>query len=172
VAVSLFLLVKNDSIVSSFTISFHVHRQADWCFEMFLWKRCVRRLFKTLRHLQSFVAVFNEQVEIIKKSNAGLWDWSPTNSGWLDLEPKLFRGWTWSLKFRFQFHRYSLWSKRVSQIFYRSRSQKHLDAAAGDKKLNTWSWTRSLKFEFWLHSPGQKHQLLWFYRVPPLLSKW
>jgi len=103
----LFLLVRNNSNVASFTILFHVHRQANWCSEMFFWKRCVRRLFKTLRHLQSFVAVFNEQVEIIKKSNAGLWNRSPTSLGWLDLEPKLFRGWSWSLKFRLQFHRYS-----------------------------------------------------------------
>ena len=36
--------------------------------------------------------------------------------GWLEPGPKTFRWWSWRLKFGFQFHRPSMWGKRIVQI--------------------------------------------------------
>ena len=51
----------------SFTFILHVHPQANCCSETFFWKFSKRTLFKTLRHLQSFLVAFNEQVQNIEK---------------------------------------------------------------------------------------------------------
>jgi len=40
---------------------------------------------------------------------------SPSNLGWLELEPKTFRWWSRSLKFGFWFHSPSSWVKWVVQ---------------------------------------------------------
>ena len=67
------LPTSNDaSNVPSFTFILHVHRQVNSCSETFFWKLSERTLFKTLRHLQSFVVAFNEQVQDIDKSKASL----------------------------------------------------------------------------------------------------
>jgi len=49
----------------------HVNRQARYCFEMYFWKFFERILF-TLRHMQSFVVSFIEQVQNIEKSKASV----------------------------------------------------------------------------------------------------
>jgi len=67
VAITLSQLAKDASITPSFTFLLHIHRQANCCSETFFWKFFERILF-TLRHLQSFVVAFIEQVQNIEKS--------------------------------------------------------------------------------------------------------
>jgi len=65
-------IAKSASILPRFKfILFHVHRQANCCSETFLWKFFERILF-ALRHLQSFVVDFIEQVQNIEKSKASV----------------------------------------------------------------------------------------------------
>jgi len=68
VAITLSQLAKDVSIAPSFKFILHVHRQANCCSETFVWKFSERILFNTLRHLQSFVVAFIEQVQNIEKS--------------------------------------------------------------------------------------------------------
>jgi len=56
-------LAKAASIVPSFKFILHVHRQPNCCSETFFLKFSERILFNTLRHLQSFVVAFIEQVQ-------------------------------------------------------------------------------------------------------------
>jgi len=66
VAITLSYFAKNASNVPSFTFILHVHRQANCCSETFF----LKFLFKTLRHLQSFLVAFNEQVRNTEKFKA------------------------------------------------------------------------------------------------------
>jgi len=64
-------LTKDASIVLSFKFILHVHRQANCCSATFFWKFFERILF-TLRHLQSFVVAFIEQVQNTEKSKSSV----------------------------------------------------------------------------------------------------
>jgi len=70
VAIILSLRAKDASNAPSFTFILHVHRQDRCCSETFFWKFSERALYKTLRHLQSFLVAFNEQVQNIEKPKA------------------------------------------------------------------------------------------------------
>ena len=70
-AITLSQLARDGSLVPSFKVILHVHRQANCCSETYFWKIFGRILF-TLRHLQSFVVVFIEQVQNIEKSKASV----------------------------------------------------------------------------------------------------
>jgi len=72
-AITLSHLAKDASIVPSFKFIPHAHRQANCCSETFFWKFFERTLF-TLRHLQSFVVAFVEQVQNMEKSKASIVD--------------------------------------------------------------------------------------------------
>ena len=63
-------LAKDASIVPSFTVILHVHRQAKCCSETFFCVNSLSELY--LRDLQSFVAVSNEQVQDIEKTKASV----------------------------------------------------------------------------------------------------
>jgi len=56
---------------SKFKFILHVHRQANCCYETCFWK-FFERILLTLRHLQSFVVAFIEQVQNIEKSKASV----------------------------------------------------------------------------------------------------
>jgi len=71
VAITSSQLSKDASIVPSFKFTLHVHQQANCCSETFFWKLFERILFR-LRHLQSFVVAFIEQVQNIEKSKASV----------------------------------------------------------------------------------------------------
>jgi len=71
VAITLSQLAKDASIAPSFKFILHVHRQASCYSETFFWKFFERTLF-ILRHLQSFVVAFIEQVQKIEKSKASI----------------------------------------------------------------------------------------------------
>jgi len=58
---------KYASNVPSFTFILHVHRQANCCSKTFFWNSLSE---PHLRHLQSSVAVFNEQFQNIEKTKA------------------------------------------------------------------------------------------------------
>ena len=62
-------LAKYASNVPSFTFILHVHRQANYCSETFFWNSLSE---PHLRHLQSSVAVFNEQFRNIEKTKASI----------------------------------------------------------------------------------------------------
>jgi len=71
VATTLSQLAKNGSIVpSSKFITLHVHGQDSCCSETFF--LIFERILFTLRHLQSFVVAFIEQVQNIEKSKASI----------------------------------------------------------------------------------------------------
>jgi len=69
-AITLSQLTKDASIVSSSKFIPHVHRPANCCSETFIWKFSERILFNTLRHLQTVVVAFIEQVQNIEKAKA------------------------------------------------------------------------------------------------------
>jgi len=69
VAITLLQLAKDASIVISFKFILHDQRQANCCSETLFWKFSERMLCDTLRHLQSFVVVFIEQVQNIESQN-------------------------------------------------------------------------------------------------------
>jgi len=71
VAITLSQSAKDASIVPSFKFILHIHRHACCCSETFFRKFFERTQF-TLRHLQSFLVVFIEQVQIIEKSKASI----------------------------------------------------------------------------------------------------
>jgi len=71
VAIILSQLVKDASIAPSFKFILHVHRQANCCSETIFWKFFGGILF-TLKHLQSIVAAFIEQVQNTEKSKASV----------------------------------------------------------------------------------------------------
>jgi len=64
---------KDASIVPSFKFRLHVHRQANCCSETCFWKSFGRIQF-TLRHSQSFVVAFIEQVQNFEKSKASVFE--------------------------------------------------------------------------------------------------